>query len=511
MKKEKRFVVFLFGVLVMFLTNCSKDYLSLNNPNANTVKTFWKSEADVQGALAACYNLNINVFNGYWGYVGTLLKNGRGDDVFQRNDDPSIYRSSIFTNTPDNGLVDRIWRGYYKEIFRCNQIIENVPNVPMSNDKKEQYISEAKFLRGLSYFILTINFGSIPLRLKVPHGREDYYVAKSSQDSVYLQIFQDLTDASKGLPLSYPDEWVGRATKGAAIGYLGKAYLYHKDFAKAQSEFERIMKPPFQYDLMENYADNFDLDHENNKESVFEIQLQDIGGTDSWNSGADQSLGSTVGEALAPAEVSGWYEMFPTNKLFNEFQQERTINNEADPRMVASIVWEGERGTFYQKPISDYFPTQFGLKARFKKYQNWTRTSELVGINGGNRSSSINETALRFDDILLMHAEAVTLQGRPQDAYNDVNRIRKRAHLSDLSPGYSENRMMEEVRHQRMIEFAREGLRFYDLRRWGLLQEEIENSDKIGKEFFDPQKHKYYPIPQEEIDANPKMTQQPGW
>jgi hypothetical protein len=62
-----------------------------------------------------------------------------------------------------------------------------------------------------------------------------------------------------------------------------------------------------------------------------------------------------------------------------------------------------------------------------------------------------------------------------------------------------------------MIEFAREGLRFYDLKRWGLLQREITNSDKVGKQFFVPNKHDYFPIPQSEIESNPNMVQNPNW
>jgi hypothetical protein len=85
---------------------------------------------------------------------------------------------------------------------------------------------------------------------------------------------------------------------------------------------------------------------------------------------------------------------------------------------------------------------------------------------------------MRFADILLMHAEALTMQDRTAEAYPLVNRIRQRANLADLPTGFNGEQMMEEIRHQRMIEFFREGLRFYDLKRWGLLEQEITNSDK---------------------------------
>jgi hypothetical protein len=105
-----------------------------------------------------------------------------------------------------------------------------------------------------------------------------------------------------------------------------------------------------------------------------------------------------------------------------------------------------------------------------------------------------------------MLAEAYTQQGNVADAYQYVNQIRQRANLAVLPAGYSQAQMMAEIRHQRMIEFAREGYRFYDLRRWGLLQTEITNSDKQGRQNFNPSLHEYFPIPQSEVDSNPNIN-----
>jgi hypothetical protein len=102
------------------------------------------------------------------------------------------------------------------------------------------------------------------------------------------------------------------------------------------------------------------------------------------------------------------------------------------------------------------------------------------------------------------------MQGRVAEAYPLVNRIRQRANLTELPAGYNGDQMMEEIRHQRMIEFFREGLRFYDLKRWGLLEQKITNSDKEGRQFFEP-KFRYFPIPQNELNTNPNMEQNEAW
>jgi hypothetical protein len=124
--------------------------------------------------------------------------------------------------------------------------------------------------------------------------------------------------------------------------------------------------------------------------------------------------------------------------------------------------------------------------------------------------SNINEKCLRYADILLMYAEAVTMQGRPAEAYPLMKRIRDRATLADLPAGYTQDQMMIEIRHQRMIEFFREGLRFYDLKRWGLLETEIAASDKEGKANYKT-KFEYFPIPQNELNTNPNIHQNPAW
>ena len=247
-------------------------------------------------------------------------------------------------------------------------------------------------------------------------------------------------------------------------------------------------------------------------ESLFEIQIQDVGGTNPWaGENANEALGVTTAQEFAPAEVSGWFEVSPTDKLFNEFQKEKTITNELDPRMYATLMWNFPGATFYNKPFSD-FSLQFGYLSMYKKYQNYTQENELAGSSGANNyASSINEKALRYSDVLLLLSEAVTMQARPADAYPYMTAIRDRANLPALTAGLDQTQMMAEIRHQRMLEFAREGQRFYDLKRWGLLQQELTNSDKIGKQFYVVNKHDYFPLPQAEINSNPKADQNPLW
>lgn len=498
--------------MALVLAGCSKKNLEVTNPNRLTTETFWKTEADVQSAMAATYGLLKNVDGGFWGVRGIELSNGRGDDFFIRNDVSYLYQLSTFTNTPDNAAATSVWNISYRAIFRANQIIGNIDKVGLDDAKKKAYIAEAKFLRGLNYFILAINFGDVAIRSALPQTTEEYFIPKSPEADVWAQAVKDFTEAAADLPVSYPPAFRGRATKGAALGYLGKSYIYMKDWAKAESTLKQLTTAPFAYQLMTEYADNFVATKENNAESVFEIQLSDVGGTNPWaGENANESLGVTTAQEFAPAEVAGWFEVSPTDKLFNEFQVEKTVANDFDPRMYATLIWNYPNATFYNKPFSA-FALSFGFKSMFKKYQNYTQNNELSGSSGAaNYTSSNNERALRYADVLLLLAEALTMQQKVTEAYPYVDQIRSRAKLAALVTGFSQTQMMAEIRHQRMLEFAREGQRFYDLKRWNLLQQEIANSDKVGKQFFVTGKHDYFPIPQSELNANPSMVQNAKW
>jgi hypothetical protein len=503
-------LILLMGFMVVIVSGCKKSTLELQNPNKITTETFWKNETDVQSAFAATYGLLRDVNGGFWGVRGIELGNGRGDDFFIRNDVADLYKLSTFTNTPDNGPANDLWNTSYRAIFRSNQILANIDKVPMDAAAKKAYIAEAMFLRGLNYFIIAINFGDAPIIVTVPATTENYFTAKSSEADVWKQVIADFTAAGADLPASYPPQWVGRATKGAALAYLGKAYVYTKAWALAETTLKQVTT--MSYQLMPDYGDNFIAAKKNNQESVFEIQLADVGGTNPWaGENANQSLGVTTAQEFAPSEVSGWFEVSPTDKLFNEFQKEKTTTNDFDPRMYATLIWDYPGATFYKKPFSS-FSLVFGYHSMFKKYQNYDQVNELAGSSGAsNYTSSNNERALRYADVLLMLAEALTMQGKVTEAYPYVTQIRDRAKLAKLPNGYTSDQMMTEIMHQRMIEFARENQRFYDLKRWGKLKQEIANSDKVGKQFYVEGKYDYFPIPQNEINSNHLITQNPNW
>ncbi|WP_339735079.1 RagB/SusD family nutrient uptake outer membrane protein [uncultured Sunxiuqinia sp.] len=490
------------------LTSCSESFLELDNPNKVTSNAYWNTEADLAAGLATAYNSLVDDYNGHWGVVALELKEGRTENFQIRNDVRGRFDVSTYQNTISTGETANFYKGCYTGIFRCNQVIHFADQVQgISDAKKAELVAEAKFIRGLQYFILAIDFGAVPVITSLAESREDYFNEKATEEQVWTQVISDLEDAKAALPVTRPDDQLGRATKGAAIGFLGRAHLYLEDWPQVITELGELVtnESQYGYGLMPNFADNFVLEHENNQESVFELQYSLQGGPDIWTGNpANKSRSTFIAQECAPGEVGGWFELFPTSVLLDAMLEEKTTEGDFDPRATATLAWNYPGCVFYQRDFSTSFESD---AIWLRKNQNWWNENE------GDWKSELNEKGMRYSDVLLMLAEAYTMEGQVGNAAPLVQRVRSRANLVDKQAemaGWSSDQMMEEIMHQRNVEFAREGLRFYDLRRWGKLQEVIAASQVEGYSNFSS-KYEYYPIPESELENNPSITQNGSW
>jgi len=320
------------------------------------------------------------------------------------------------------------------------------------------------------------------------------------------------------LPANYTDiNDKGRATKGAALGYLGKAYLFTKDFANAKIAFKQVIDLGV-YSLVANYRDNFTDTNENNSESLFEVQFsRSAGGVDlGWGGAPATGWGKTSARAITYGpRAFGWTDVQPTFTLFNEFQVEKTVTNEVDPRLDATMFYNKPGVKLYGQTFSTFYAGNAGdLNDLFcRKYQN----SDGAYANEFDWRSGINERLLRYADVLLMYAECLNETGDTPGAYQYIQMVRNRVGLPNLAtakPGMNQVQMREQIGHERFLEFPLEGHRFDDIRRWGWLQDPVKlawlkardvefNSYAAGREFF--------PIPQLEMDNNPGTIQNSGY
>jgi hypothetical protein len=518
----KKFKYFAIVILTASMFGCDKK-LDLQNPNAQTSTQYWKTAADATAGVVAIYNSMIQ--DGSYMRMYPALTDGRGDDF--KGDSPwgDLVQVANFTIPTTSAPVQWVWAQHYQWVYRTNQVLTNVPTITMDDGLKTRLLGQAYFLRALAYFNLARTYKVVPLILTIPKDQKDYYPPTASEDDIWNQIYADFQKAATMLPVSYasvsgPDQGQkGRATKGAAVGLLGKAYLYRQKWQEAANQFKQLIDGPElnTYSLMTDFRDNFKPTNENNAESLFEIQFADpatVGGT-VGNYGGEPNANwkqvSSIGHTYA-MEGFGYSDFLPTRWIYDEFKKEKTVDGQLDPRLLATIA-------SYEPGVSElaYFGPWLNPKANIypRKYTH-DGIPGFTNENNGIENSGINYRVLRYADVLLMYAEALNELGQTASAYPYIQKVRDRAHLPNLAttkPGMSQADMREQLGHERALEFAIEAQRINDVIRWGWLYK----ADKLAElkthdvEFntWTPG-NEYLPVPQTELDVNKNLKPNPA-
>lgn len=497
-------------VCLVLFASCDDNLLEVTNPNEQTTQTFWKTEGDaVQGTNAAYVPLT---FDGMYNRLNHAAQDIRSDEGRADSPFPPYISADNFSSPVDGFLNTLIWNQTYQGVFWSNQAIHNVPPIEMDEQLKNRLVAEAKFLRSHYYFKLVKLFRNVPLITEVVESPDEFAQPQADPAEVWDQIIQDLQDAQAVLPESYETDF-GRATWGAATAYLGKAYLFNEQWEAADAEFKKIIDSGL-YELVEDPRWNGDLQHENNAESIWEIQFStEVGGNLVGWGGVPQpdwSPRQTRSITFAP-EGYGWADVEPTQSLFAEFKEEETVNGEDDPRLDATMFYNHPGETVY----GDDYQEVYGEDANrifWRKYQ-----SDTPGGTEPTTGSGLNIRAMRYADVLLMYAETRNELGDQATAAQYIQMVRDRANMPDREAEFAQltqEEMRERIAHERMVELAGEGKRFDDIRRWGW----FEDPDKLemlrqrdpGFEGYVPGRE-YLPIPQGELDTNPEAVQNPGW
>ncbi len=511
----KKIVVIIFIAFTTF-SSCKKDF-DESNPNQLTASNFWQSEDDAVRGINAVYS---TVHRGAAGYSRWLYFHGmlRSDEGYGSGGDGNLNTLMSFVQTDyDLFLTRETWENMYVGIYRANQVIANVPGITMDPTLQKRIVAEAKFLRALFYFNLTLYFGRPPLVLEPPTSNPAAVLPpNATPEEAWAQVAKDLTEAAPDLQLSYTGSDLGRATRGAAFALLGKAYLQQKKYQEAADAFAWLVTGPgaTQYDLMPNYRDNFIITAENNKESVFEIQfaLKDDENSDNdIDESARPNPGSSIAKFYAPGGGPGFQDGGARRWVVHEFLKEKTITNQRDPRLDATFLYDSTdvRGPDFTMIYGETFASRYGTgpdsrRVWYRKLLNdhWRNTETFNSPN--------NYRLIRFADVLLMYAEALNGLNQTASAYPYVNRVRARAGLAPLPAGMTQQQFLNQLKHERITELSGEGWRFADLQRWGDLSPALQSRDPEFANFI-VGKHEWYPIPQRDIDLNPNLTQNPNY
>jgi hypothetical protein len=520
MKSHKISTLLLAGALLT-ATSCQKDLLDKINPNAPTTEVFWKTSDDALKGVIACYS-GVQQY-GCYGHSWQFMTVPRSDEGYSQSPFVELANFTRFIQPNNNFFISAYaWNDYYRTIFRCNQALNHIPDITMDAGQKAQLLAETRFVRSLMYFDLAYLFGNVPLILT--ESTASTRPPQATQAQTADQIIADLVASIPALPLAYGGADKGRATKGAAQALLAKTYMMQHKYAEASALFTQIMNSG-QYSLVPNYLDNFTEANENNSESIFEVQYTaSVAEVGQGQDNASSSEGYDRPNFFGPPAVT-YADVQPRQSAFNLYKDSTTTlapgsknKHQIDPRRDITFFSYVGTPKVYGRRWDHYFPPAAGStdstglqrdQLYWRKYQNdRIRTDELF-------NSGINYRIIRYADVLLMQAEAQNELGNPAVAVPLINQVRARVNLAPLAGTYSQDAMRLLLRDERARELCGEGTRWYDIVRWGLLNDQngINYLTTRDVDFgnFQPGKSALLPIPQNDIDIDPNIKQNPGW
>lgn len=534
-------------LLIWLLSACQKDFLDRKPYDALSSENAWSSDDNATMAVNGIYH-TMNLDDNMAGYFFIFSKLGPdGYDYFR---DESIQRGLSTNRTP---LYLTTYSGLYRIIKYTNDAIANlVDNPDLTPEVASRLMGEVKFMRGMAYFYLLQLYGGVIL-LEEPVDPAETYLPRNSAEEVRSSIIADFEDAIERLPISYSGGNIGRITKGAAVTMLGKTYLYNKQWSEAGEQLKQLLSPPYTYGLFADYGALFTDAHENNQEIVFSLQSVMQAGLgsfyDRWyggrslrSNGESKSQpswitvfsythqdGSPIAVNTMPKEEDYANEVEYGAALINWYQ---TTFADVDVRAHGNVIIPGftivgnGNQTYmvnwpYTAHANDDIPA---YRIEFSPYAlfSWRKMIMTGDANTLRSDSPIDIPFIRFADVLLMYAEAVNeAEGPTTEVYEALREIRERAGVEPVAPRLDQEEMRREIRLERLKEFAGEGHLFFDVRRWRTAHTDdpvfglnhmildFKGEDLYPRVFTE--KDYLWPIPQQEIDINNNLDQNPDW
>ncbi len=517
MKKYQQYLLIITVAAFTLLSGCKKDLLDVTPPDKLASSFFWKTPEDADKALTGLYNYLYSSSGGYATSQFTVFAwDNFTDDSYGQYNYGGGLNALTSGITPQSGdFVYAYYANCYQAIAAANSFLANVDKV-LSGDKLTLYKGEAYFLRAFNYFWLAQLYGNTVIITEDPF-QVDYKSTrpKSDRADVLKQVLADLDLAIAALPdATYTD---GHAVKATAQGYKVRVLLFQKKYAEAAALAKEIMTAN-KFSLFASYAGNFyKPDQGNSKEIMFSVKYQ-----------RPNMLHQDVAISV---NLQRWKGEQGTQDLINEYEASdgkdtassavyvkgKPFENR-DPRMRLTFFFPGDtkaQGWPFTGALAIATPGKDSWTAGYYAVKKWLDPS-LVDPDYGTIDDN-DFVLLRYADILLMYAEAQNeAVGPDASVYAAIKQVRNRSNMPDLPAGLSQTDMRTRIRHERRVEFALEGIRYFDLRRWGIAVQKLDgfvpNPLQPAVKTKYKANYEFWPIPQTEIDRNaPELVQNPGY
>lgn len=475
------------ALLGFSFSSCS-DFLEQNPQTDLSENDFYKTADDILSAVNGVYSsLQEGDIYGNWYVFGEIpsdnTRNQLSGSVTTQNEFDQFYIDT------QNSMIANFWKAAYKVINRTNTVLGRIDGIEINTELANRYKLECKFIRALMYFNLVRVYGDVPLVLKEISISESYDILREPKEYVYNQIIADLKEA-QDLPVSYSTAEDGRATQGAAKALLANVYMTLHKYAEAETILAEIINSG-QYSLLENTPGSLNIDgyknvfspvNHNSKEGIFEIQFLKGGygeGSNYANNFAPENSGTNV---VAVGGTGG--NNIPEMDIYNAYE-------EGDLRRDFSM----SLGYYDNRKNNEWVESRYVCKFMDVPYQN--------------NDASNNYPVIRYADVILMYAEALNQNGKTAEACKYLNMTRRRGFGYQTTETSSVDLQTTDkaqfalmVEQERRVELAFENHRWFDLIRTGRAVEVMRS-----KGFSLNETNLICPIPQKQIDVNPKLTQ----
>jgi starch-binding outer membrane protein, SusD/RagB family len=483
--KTLRVAASLFS-LILF-ASCADSLLREDNFTDLGPTNFFRSEADANALVTAVYAVGHGLGSGdnSWGGRDAFLFGEVNTDIMYNTDgglEGQTRPLQDFTVDGTHPLLRNRWNFLYLAVARANLALEAIPEIQFDADRKQRLLAEVRFLRAEAYMILFEYFGPVPLLVSSSVDPQAH-PSRATEEEMIRFVEDEFRAAAQVLPLTQTD--YPRATRGAALGFLTRFHLNNKKWQQAADVAQEVMGLGI-YSLFrgpDGRTDLFKVEYERNSEFIYARPF------------ISNSIISNTYLSVAAPPGYAWNNP-PKTKFATNFKLWDSFSGSFHP--------EDERG----KVILTQFRHVNGNTVQLGP--NNARSFKFQEDPGSTAARHGNDVpAVRYADILLMRAEALNeLAGPNAESIALINQVREVARAPEiaLADFSSREALRDHILQERAWEFHTEGIRRLDLIRHGKLIEFAQQRGKAAQPF-----HARYPIPQNEVDMNPNLVQNPGY
>lgn len=495
--------IILMVAIVLLSINCSDDFLDQKKLGEETSEVYFNSQEKAVASLTAAYsNLKDHRFYWfYWAFGETLSDNAvyGGSD----NDQAGFAKLKAFNANSSAFQVRIKWDICYRGINKANQTIEGIESMDKTLFKTEAYknrlIAEAKVLRAFQHFELVRTFGKIPVLDHLIRTTSEK-IKQSEIKDVYKFIISDLESAEPHLALrsELTGKEIGHITRGFAQGLLAKVNLYDENYEAAKKWAKKIIDSK-EYKLVSDFNTIFTFAGENNEESIFELQFH----TSSTETSAFKNNGNFQTLFMLPRNITYGYGInLPTKNLADAYDKAGDIirkkatllsTEEVYANEIPKNIWDSGDATKIKEWKEKLTFNRTGYYQKKMYVLPKERSAQL-------RNNANNIRIMRYSEILLTYAEACAKTGEDNNAQSALNKVRQRVSLPDVTA--SGNDLVKAIWTERRLELAGESDRYHELLR--------TKQGSVLEHWTEA--HKYWPVPQNEIDRTTgEIEQNPGY